>query len=32
MYWRYRIKIEASHYNSIGGRIIFRLQNKDSND
>nr|YP_010758001.1 translation initiation factor 1 [Canarium odontophyllum]WEU79405.1 translation initiation factor 1 [Canarium odontophyllum] len=27
-----RIKIEVSRYDSNGGRIIYRLRNKDSND
>uniref|UniRef100_UPI0031F46B3F translational initiation factor 1 n=1 Tax=Rhamnus erythroxylum TaxID=2768815 RepID=UPI0031F46B3F len=27
-----RVKMEASHYDSTGGRIIYRLRNKDSND
>nr|YP_009870831.1 translation initiation factor 1 [Rhus potaninii]QKS32020.1 translation initiation factor 1 [Rhus potaninii] len=27
-----RVKIEVSRYGSNGGRIIYRLHNKDSND
>nr|YP_010715581.1 translation initiation factor 1 [Berchemia polyphylla]WDE24713.1 translation initiation factor 1 [Berchemia polyphylla] len=27
-----RVKMEAGRYDSTGGRIIYRLRNKDSND